>query len=137
MSEQANTRLIEQAYDNFKRGDIQAVLGLFSEDIEWRLPDIPNVPFGGVRHGREQVAQFFASLADSQEVQQFDPQEYIAQGEKVVARGHYAWRVKSTGRTYEGDWAHVFTVRDGKVVAFHEYTDTAAASSAFQQALSA
>jgi ketosteroid isomerase-like protein len=40
--------------------------------------------------------------------------------------GHYRWRVKSNGRTWESDFAHIFTVKDGKAATFFEITDTAA-----------
>jgi ketosteroid isomerase-like protein len=136
MSEE-NKQLVRQAYENFKGADIQALLGLLADDVEWQLPDTENVPFAGKRRGLEQVAQFFQTLADSQDVLQFDPQELIAEGEKVVALGQYRWRAKATGREYGGDWAHVFTVRDGKITGFHEFMDTAAASAAYQKALGA
>ncbi len=137
MNEQENTKLAQQVYENFKTGDIKALLKLLSEDIEWQLPEIENVPFGGKRRGHEEMGEFFASLVDTQEVQHFDPREFIAQGDKVVALGHYAWRVKSTGRAFGGDFAHVFTVRDGKVIRFHEYMDTAAVAAAHRKAFSA
>jgi ketosteroid isomerase-like protein len=137
MGEQENTRVVQQAYENFKSGNIQALLDLFSEDIQWHLPEMENVPFAGRRQGREQVRQFFANLADSQEVKHFELKEFIAQGDKVVALGYYLWRVKPTGREFAADWAHVWTVRDGKLKSLHEYTDTAAASSAYQKAQSA
>jgi ketosteroid isomerase-like protein len=133
VSEQENAKVVEQVYGRFKSGDIQSLLNLLSDDVEWELPNIENVPFAGKRHGREQVGEFFKALADTQEVQHFEPKEFIAQGDKVVARGNYRWRVKSTGREFEADWTHVFTVRDGKVLKMYEYTDTAAVASAFQQ----
>jgi ketosteroid isomerase-like protein len=40
--------------------------------------------------------------------------------------------VKKTGREYGGDWAHVFTVRGGRIVGFHEYMDSAQAAAAFK-----
>jgi ketosteroid isomerase-like protein len=132
MSEQ-NIEIVRQAYENFKSGDIQSLLGLFTDDIDWRVPTIANVPFAtGRRSGREEAGGFFATLADSQDVKTFEPREFIAQGERVVALGHYSWRVKSTGQEYEGDWAHVFTIRDGRIAAFQEYTDTAAIAAAYQ-----
>ena len=137
MSEPENTKLVRQVYENFKSGDIKALLNLLAENIEWQLPEIENVPFSGTRRGQDQMGQFFASLVDTQEVQHFDPREFIAQGDKVVALGHYAWRVKSTGSEYGGDFAHVFTVHDGKVVRFHEYMDTAAAAAAHRRDLNA
>ena len=133
MSEQENTKLVQQVYDNFKSGDIEALFKLLSDDIEWQLPEIENVPFAGRWRGHEQMGQFFDSLVDSQEVQHFDPREFITKGDKVVALGHYSWRVKSTGREFGGDFAHVFTVRGGKVVRFHEYMDTAAAAAAHRR----
>jgi ketosteroid isomerase-like protein len=90
-----------------------------------------NVSFSGGRNGRERVGGFFNDLADSQESVSFEPREFVAQGDKVIALGTYRWRVKKTGREYGGDWAHVFTVRDGKIAGFHEYMDSAAAHAAF------
>src|SRR5947209_16685031 len=131
MSEQQNTNLVQRAYENFKSGDIQAVLGLLSDDVQWQLPGIEGVPFAGKHHGREQVAQFFSTLAKAQEVREFEPREFVAQGDKVVALGHYAWRVKASGREFESDFAHVFSVREGRIASFKEYTDTAAATAAY------
>ncbi len=131
--EQENTKLVQQIYEHFKKGDIKALLDLLSVNIEWQLPEIENVPFAGKRQGHEEMGQFFESLVDSQEIQYFDPREFIARGDKVVALGHYAWLVKSTGREFGGDFSHVFTVHDGKVVKFHEYMDTAAAAAAHRK----
>lgn len=133
MSEISNTKIVQNVYENFRSGDIKALLNLLSEDIEWQLPEIENVPFGGKRRGHEEMGQFFASLVDTQEVQHFEPREFIAHEDKVVALGHYAWHVKSTGREFGGDFAHVFTIRDGKVIRFHEYMDTAAAAAAHRR----
>src|SRR3990172_1882590 len=137
MNEQENTKLVKQVYENFKSGDIKALLNLLSDNIEWQLPEIENVPFSGTRRGQEQMGEFFASLVDTQDVQHFEPREFIAHGDKVVALGHYAWLVKSTGRQFGGDFAHVFTVHDGRVVRFHEYMDTAAAAAAHRREHSA
>ena len=137
MSTQENINIAQQAYANFQSGDIAGLLGLLSEDISWTLPEIENIPFTGARQGREAVGQFFASLAELQDVLEFTPQTFTAQDDRVIVQGRYSWRVKATGREYSSDWAHVFTVRDGKVVNFHEYMDSAAAANAYRQAMSA
>ena len=133
MNENGNTNVVQSVYENFRGGDIKALLNLLSDDIEWELPEIENVPFAGKRRGHEQMGQFFASLVDTQDVQHFEPREFIANGDKVVALGHYAWHVKSTGREFGGDFAHVFTMSNGKVIRFHEYMDTAAAAAAHRR----
>lgn len=137
MSENENIEVVQKAYQSFKTGNIPALLNLLTDDVRWQLPEIENVPFGGLREGREQVAGFFATLGDSQESLSFEPREFVAQNDKVVALGRYTWRVKTSGREYGGDWAHVFTVRDGRISGFQEYTDTAAATTAHQKATAA
>jgi hypothetical protein len=133
MGEQDNANLVKQAYEQFRNGNIAAVLDLCADDIEWELPATANVPFSGKRHGRDQVEEFFRQLDQMQQAQQFEPREFIAQGDTVVAIGHYAWLVKATGRTFESDWAHVFRIRNGKLSSFREYADTLAAAEAYQQ----
>jgi ketosteroid isomerase-like protein len=132
MSDQDNTAVVRKAYENFKTGNIEALLGQMSEDVDWHLPDIEGVPFAGARRGTGQVGEFFSTLADVQDTLAFEPREFVAQGDKVVVLGDYSWRVKKNGREYGSDFAHVFTVRDGKIVAFHEYMDTAAAADAYK-----
>lgn len=137
MSEQDNISLAQQAYEYFKSGDIQGLVGLLSDGIEWELPEIEGISFSGKRSGRDAVVEFFTLVDAEQEVLEFEPREFVAQGDKVVSLGHYRWRVRATGREYEGDFAHVFTARDGKIVRFHEFTDTAVAAAAYQKALNA
>ena len=137
MSEQENIAVAQQAYNNFKTGNIQALLALLSDNIEWQLPEVENVPFTGKRTGRAAVGEFFALVGANQDVLSFEPREFIAQGEKVVSLGHYEWRVKDTGREFASDFAHVFTIRDGKIVALKEYFDSAVVAAAYQKAMSA
>jgi len=136
MSEQ-NKSVVNQAYSNFKSGDIQSLLGLMANDVTWTLPEMDGVPFAGARTGRESVGEFFATIDSSQESLRFDPRQLIAEGDTVVALGTYQWKVKSNAREFGGDFAHVFTIRDGKIVAFNEYMDTAACRDAYQKAMSA
>jgi uncharacterized protein len=132
MSEKENTQLVMQAYDKFKRGDIPGLIDMMSDDIEWVLDAVENVPFTGARRGKEQVGEFFSLLGEMQHPLQFEPREFIAQDDKVVALGHYAWSVKSTDRVFECDWAEVFTVQNGKITRFREFADTAVAEAAYR-----
>jgi ketosteroid isomerase-like protein len=132
MSEQDNVKVVKQAYEAFKRGDIQGVLNTMSDDIDFFTPGPSDVvPTAGRRHGREQVAKFFSTLESTEEIQQFEPQEYIAQGDKVVVTGKIRARIKPTGKTVESDWVHVHGFRGGKIASCKEFMDTAAAVEAY------
>ena len=134
MNEQENVRLVQQAYESFGRGDIQGVLNSLSEQVEWRTPKPEGVPFGGEYRGRQGVGRFFAELNEHEQVTRFEPREFIAQGDRVVACGVYACTAKATGRKVESEWVHLFTIRNGKVVKFQEHFDTAAAVNAHRKA---
>ena len=133
MSQPESQRVVQEAYANFKRGDIPGLLNMMAADVDWYLPGSPDVvPFAGRRRGREQVGQFFSKLNELQETEQFEPREFIVQDDKVVALGNYRWRIRSSGRNYESEFAHVFTVRDGKIAKFHEFYDTAVVHEAYR-----
>jgi len=136
MSEQSKS-IVNQAYSNFKTGDIEALLNLLSDDISWTLPEMEGVPFSGARTGRASVAEFFRSVGSTQDSLNFEPRELIAEGDRVIALGSYTWRVKATDREFTCDFAHAWTIRDGKATDFREYMDTAAAVAAHQKAESA
>jgi ketosteroid isomerase-like protein len=137
MNEQENAATVQQAYHNFKTGNIQGLLDQMSDNLTWELPEIDGVPFAGKRKGRDGVKDFFATLARVQDVLEFEPLESLAQGDKVVSLGHYKWRVKDTGQEYASDFVHVFTVRDGKIIGFREHFDTAVVAAAYQKAMTA
>jgi uncharacterized protein len=131
MNSHENIELVRKAYLDFKSGNIPALLEACSHDVDWLIPGPQSVvPFVGHRRGRQQVADFFAGLAQSQVPQEFEPQEFIGDGDRVVVLGHQRWQVKSTGRVYEDDWAQVFWIQGGKIVRFREYHDTEAEASA-------
>jgi len=137
MSEQENINLIQQIYGDFKSGNIQGLLAKLDPNISWELPEMANVPFGGKRDGREAVADFFALVGTSQEALRFEPIDFVAQGDRVVSLGTYEWRVLENGRTFTANFAHVFTIQNGAVIDFVEFTDTAQAERAYQKAMTA
>ena len=133
MSEAQNTKVVQDAYAAFGRGDIPALLGFMTDDIHWRpvIGTAGHVPFSGERKGKAGVAEFFKQVSDAEDFQQFEPREFVAQGDKVVALGHYRAVTKATGKTFESDFAMVFTLRGGKVATFQEFTDSAGVNAAF------
>lgn len=132
MSEQDNIRLIQKAYQCFKEGKIDDLIKLHAEDVEWITPGPPDVMrTAGTRRGQKEVAEFFATLAAEQDVELFEPQDFIAQGDKVVTLSKLRSRVKATGKTAETMLVHVFDIKDGKIQRFQEFFDTAAMMPAF------
>ena len=126
-----NVDVVQETYEAVGRGDIPALLDLLTDDVEWTLQGPCVIPFAGTRRGREGVAEFFSLVGETLEFQQFEPREFVAQGNTVVVVGYERNLIKPTGRTFEQEWAHVYTLRDGKIAKFRALEDTAAYVVAF------
>lgn len=127
MSETQNTQVVKDAYAAFQRGDIAAILNACDENVQWQgvIGTEGVLPQSGLRRGRAQVSEFFKQVAESTDFKSFEPKEFVAQGDKVVALGSYSARLKPSGQNYSSDWVMVFTVRNGKVTEFREFSDSA------------
>ncbi len=137
MSEQNNIQTIQRAYECFGQGNVAGILNELTSDVIWHVAPVNNVPYTGTRNGQDGAADFFATMAECEDTLQFEPREFIAQGDKVAVIGHYAGRVKTTGREYETYFVHVFALRAEKIARFDEYTDTGAIAQAFVKAQNA
>lgn len=133
MSERENTETVQRLFRAFGSGDISTMLALLSDDVVWFLPGPTEVvPYAGERRGHAGASEFFQRLGGAVEFEQFEPREFVAQGDKVVALGTERGRVRATGKTFDNPWALVFTVRGGLITEFRGYEDTAAVASAFR-----
>jgi ketosteroid isomerase-like protein len=134
MSEQTNVAVLQQGYEAFGRGDIPGVLDLLTDDVVWTFQGPSVIPFAGTYRGREGIAEFFSSVGEALEFEQFEPREFVAQGDTVVVLGYERSIAKTTGRGFEQEWAHVYTLRDGKVATGRFFENTAAEAAAFSAA---
>ena len=133
MNAQENTRKVQSAYAAFGRGDIKTILDLLDPNVDWQavVGVGPNVPTGGLRTGRAQVEQFFSQLGENTEFKTFEPREFIAERDKVVALGYYEGVAKKTGRTFKSEWVMIFTFSADRVIRMREYVDAQAITAAF------
>src|SRR5947199_155215 len=67
---------------------------------------------------------FCKSKAANKDFSSFEAREVVADGDKVVALGHWDAKSKKTGNPYSGDWAMAFYFRDGKICEHREYYDS-------------
>jgi ketosteroid isomerase-like protein len=122
---------VKDMYAAFGRGDLNGLLAHVSTECKWDHAGPMEIPWAGSFRGHEGITRFFAQIDKTADIQAFEPRAFVEQDDTVVVLGHERVRIKSTGRTYETNWAHAFTLHGGQVVAFREYTDTATIAKAF------
>ncbi|WP_197374771.1 nuclear transport factor 2 family protein [Mycolicibacterium baixiangningiae] len=116
MSEQEqNIEIIKKGYDAFVSGDVETVMSLFDDNIEWVHPGASAI--SGTYHGKGELATYLTKMAEKPlEVR---VTRLIAEGDTVVAL------TDVTVAGERGRDADVFTLRDGKTVRVEIYGDTA------------
>jgi uncharacterized protein len=135
MGVQENVQIVKDTFAAFGRGDMQGVLALLAEDIEWITPG-EGLPFAGTHRGQAGVADFFQKISEMFEISLLETREFVSQGDRVLVVGFDRGRVKATNRTFEGHWVFAFTVRNGKVTNVREYIDTLVLARGFEMAAS-
>ena len=119
-----NKELIQNAYSAFATGDVPAALGAMADDIQWTEAD--GFPLAGTYVGPQAVLEgVFMRLGEVGDEFAVMPEQFVADGDTVVALGTYSWKHKESGAPASVKMAHVWTVRDGKAVAFQQHVDTA------------
>lgn len=134
MSEQQNIDVVRQTYGAFGRGDLDGILALLDPQVAWRTPGPPDLPTAGLRYGVSAVREFFGILLSTFEITNFEPKDFLAQADKVVVLGTSLERVKATGNAIDFRWVHVFTLRNGRIVAFEEPADVSGLVDEFRKA---
>ncbi len=124
----SNVQLVQGAYEAFGRGDLPAVLALMDPDIEWREAEgNPYQLSGEAWKGSDAIVEnlFVKMAVDYDGSFVIHPKTFHEAGDSVVVEGRYTGTCKATGKNLDAQYCHVFTLRDGKLVNFQQYVDTA------------
>lgn len=122
--------VVKAAYAAFGSGNIPAILDLVAEDIEWTFRGAKGLAYSGDFRGRSAVEKWFASVAQADDIQAFEPREFLVGSDHVTVLGWERTRALPGDKVFETDWVHVFTVRGGRVARFWGMYDTQAAAAA-------
>jgi ketosteroid isomerase-like protein len=125
MSANDNVKTIQSIYEAFGRGDLPAILESLADDVDWASSvSSTEVPWWGVRHGKDEVTDFFVKLAASTETLEFTTLEIMGDGDTVLTVVRYRVRSLATGREAEMLLQHYFKFRDGKVAYYRGAEDS-------------
>lgn len=107
---------------------------LLADDVRLRsLADgAAGMEFSAPRGGKAEVEAYFRGIARDWEMLDHTAEEFVVEGDRVAVMGRCAWRHRGTGKAVTSPMAQFWRFRDGKVVEFFEFYDTARAMAATQ-----
>jgi ketosteroid isomerase-like protein len=127
-----NISLAKSLYDAFAKADIPTVLAGMDNAIVWN--EAENFPYADKNPyvGKDAVLNgVFARIgSDWENFTLTEKQFYPVQNDMILVTGYYTGKHKQTGKTIKAQFAHVWWLKDGKLVKFQQYADTKQVSDA-------
>lgn len=122
----AAASVVKDVYAAFGRKDVPAILNMIADEVDWEFVAPPGLAYAGKRRTRAEVAEFFAAVARADDIHVFEPREFLEAGEHVTVLGWESSTAIDTGKKFESEWVHVFTVKNGRVTRWRGFFNTAA-----------
>ncbi|SFE88802.1 hypothetical protein SAMN05518672_111175 [Chitinophaga sp. CF118] len=102
-----------------------------AENITWT--EARGFPYAGTYIGLESITRNVFSRLGSEWIDyKFTPEDYVASENKVVAYGTYTGTYKASGRYFEARVAHVWKLKDGKIISFEQFVDSQTVNNAMK-----
>jgi uncharacterized protein len=122
---QENLAVVRRMYEALATGNIFTFSDLLDPGIEWVLTAGFPYQEGNPYVGREAVGMLFVRIMQEWKRFKINAEEFFdAGGDTVIALGHYSAICRATGKPVNAQFAHVGTLRDGKVVRYRQFADT-------------
>lgn len=122
-----NEKLLRDADDAQMRGDVDAFVGSYTDDVIVHIPGRSS--FAGVYKGKDQFLELFGRFMERTPEYTFEPHAYLADDEHgvILQRSHY----KRGDETLDSSDTFVCHFRDGKISEFWLSSEDEAAVDAF------
>ena len=122
---QENVELVRRIYDRWAGGDFRAGRELLDPDITtvWAQ----DFPTAGTYHGPDQHAAAMREWLSAWTDLRLEATRFVDAGDSVVVPFSLRGRGRESGAEVERRWAHVWTLRNGRVVRFEVHLDIAEA----------
>ena len=101
------------------------------ENISWT--EAKGFPYAGTYIGLGNISKNVFSRLGSEWIDyKFTPEDYVASDDKVVAFGTYTGIYKITNKAFSARVAHIWKLKDGKIISFEQFVDSQTVNNAMQ-----
>ncbi|MCG8578160.1 MAG: nuclear transport factor 2 family protein [Flavobacteriales bacterium] len=115
--------VIKRLYEFFKERELDQIRTLFDEQIVWSQMD--GFPNGGTYVGADAIFEnVFQTFKLKWEDWKAVTEEFLETEHDVMVVGYYSGTFKESGKFFKADFIHRYTLKDGKITHFKQYTDT-------------
>lgn len=119
-------RMIREAYDARKRGDLDGVMRHFTDNPVFSVSGSPATsPVPMVASGRAAIQEVLRRLLDGFEFQQMKIVKMLVDGDHAVIHWHVRVKAIGSGQVAETDILDLVRIEDDKIASMNQFADTA------------
>ncbi len=112
--------VVEKMFIPFSSGDADKFVATVSEDTVWIYHGTQTIP-AGTFEKKEGVRTFYTNIMERTEIINFEPQQYIVEGNMVVVLGREHQKIKRSGRELKQKWVQIYTVENDLITKMEEF----------------
>jgi uncharacterized protein len=116
-----DVEILRNAYEALNEGDIERALAVLDDDAEWS--EHSDLPEAGVYRGRDAIRTFLERFLESWQDFDQEVEELITGDGCVLLMLRSRVRGKGSGINVEAQYAHLWTMKDGRGVRVDAYFD--------------
>ena len=128
MSEQ---NAVQKFFMELEQGNLEKALESVHEEAVFSAPGPDTVPIYGNFYGKDGVRDFIRILGELFDTEAFEIYDIVEKDDYIFAIGLMKHRVKKTKRMFECEWSLVCKVKDGQIISYKMFEDTAALEKAY------
>lgn len=118
-----NLDLVRRTYEGTSEDNGRNLLAVLSPDVEWT--EAEGFPYAGTYIGVDALMKgVFQRLGSEWIDYHAEVHTYLADGDRVAAFGVYSGTYKATGKAMTAPFAHLYDLRDGRIIRMQQYVDT-------------
>lgn len=120
----SNLEIVRATYEGSSAENGKNLLAALAPDAEWT--EAAGFPYAGTYKGVDNILSgVFHRLATEWTGYNAKVHTFLEDGDRVAAFGLYSGTYNATGKSFTATFAHLYHLKDGKIVRMEQYVDSA------------
>ena len=112
---------VQRMFAAFRAGDLDEVLDTVHPDTRWTYVGANPKPRTTDLVGKAGVRRFFEGILRRLEMSAFQANEFVVEGDTVVAFGGESGTIRATGEPFRNEWCQKYVVNENQIARMVEY----------------
>ncbi|WP_130734052.1 nuclear transport factor 2 family protein [Flavobacterium sp. J27] len=117
-----NLEILKSTYEGAVEEKVLNLQKHLDKNVTWK--EAEGFPYSGTYIGFDEVVKLFIHLGNDWIDYKIDVEDFVVDGDKIVAYGTYSGINKKTNKSFEARVAHLFKFKNAKIISYEQFVDS-------------